>query len=260
MRVAGPRRATAALFAACVAAHNLTASHPSARPLAFAARARDASEAAHLAAGVARCLVVGTSLGGNVAGLLAFRRPDLVAGLLVHGCTTNFASPEIRALFDLPKVFERQEQIYGGYAFPQELMAASMKQEQTASKTCPSTVALREALWKICIQETRLNRFSFNHFLVELHGVDGRPGSHATHAGFGSVDDVRILQPDYDLKRPGQHPLEFFDKQRLQAHRRPGQSSLTFEIIPDAGHYWNLEYPLLYAQKVREMARDVFAM
>ncbi|KAK7248133.1 hypothetical protein SO694_00080119 [Aureococcus anophagefferens] len=210
--------------------------------------------------GVAECLVVATSLGGNVAGLLAATRPDLVAGLFLHGCTTDFSAPEIHAKFgDLNKIFDRQEAIYGDMKFPQEVMAASMKQEQTASKKDAATAALRNDLWRTCIQETRLNRFSFNHFLVELHGVDGRPGSAATHAGFGDVDDVRIMQPDYDLKPPGQHPLEFWDRQRLNSHRTPGQPPLKFEIVEDAGHYWNLEYPLMYAQRVRDMALDVFA-
>lgn len=67
------------------------------------------------------------------------------------------------------------------------------------------------------------------------------------------------MQPDYDLKPPGQHPLEFWDRQRLNSHRTPGQPPLKFEIVEDAGHYWNLEYPLMYAQRVRDMALDVFA-
>ena len=100
---------------------------------------------------------------------------------------------------------------------------------------------------------------SFNHMMPELYGGDGAPGSAATHAGFGFVDDVRIVQPDVDLKPPGQHPLEFWDKQRLNGHRAPGQPPITFEVVDKAGHYWNLEYPLLYARRVREMARDVFA-
>ncbi|KAH8060125.1 serine aminopeptidase [Aureococcus anophagefferens] len=116
--------------------------------------------------GVAECLVVATSLGGNAAGLLAATRPDLVAGLFLHGCTTDFSAPEIHAKFgDLNKIFDRQEAIYG------------------------------------------------------------------------------------DMKFPG----------ALNSHRTPGQPPLKFEIVEDAGHYWNLEYPLMYAQRVRDMALDVFA-
>ncbi|KAH8043501.1 hypothetical protein JL720_17384 [Aureococcus anophagefferens] len=99
--------------------------------------------------GVAECLVVATSLGGNVAGLLAATRPDLVAGLFLHGCTTDFSAPEIHAKFgDLNKIFDRQEAIYGDMKFPQEVMAASMKQEQTASKKDAATAALRNDLWR----------------------------------------------------------------------------------------------------------------
>jgi hypothetical protein len=133
-----------------------------------------------------------------------------------------------------------------------------MKQEQTASKGDAATKAWREQLWAACIVETRLNIKSFNHMLPELHGAGGAPGSAATHAGFGFVEDVRIVQPDVDLKPPGQHPLEFFDRQRLAAHRKPGQPPLVFEIVDDCGHYWNLEYPLRYVRQVREMAHDVF--
>ena len=118
-------------------------------------------------------------------------------------------------------------------------------------------VALRNDLWKVCVEDTQLNRWSFNEFLLELHGIDGRPGSAATHAGIGRVDAVRILQPEYDLGF--QHPLEEADRRRLAGHRAPGQPPLTIEIVPDAGHYWNLEYPLSYAQRVRDMALDVFA-
>lgn len=215
----------------------------------------------HLARlGVRRALVVGTSLGGNVAGYLAARRPDLVAGLFVHGCTTDFSSKEITKFFDIPKILERNAVIYQGYERPWEILAASMKKEQTAARSDAPTKFWREALWTAYISETRLNIYSFNHMLPELHGVGEAPGSAATHAGFGFVEDVRILQPDVDLKPPGQHPLEFFDRQRLANNRRPGQGPLVFEIIEDCGHYWNLEYPLLYLRKVREMAHDVFGL
>lgn len=64
--------------------------------------------------GVRRALVVGTSLGGNVAGLLAARFPKLAAGLFVHGCTTDFSSPEIRKKFDLDKIFVCRAAFFSG--------------------------------------------------------------------------------------------------------------------------------------------------
>ena len=81
----------------------------------------------HLAdLGVTSCLAVGTSLGGNVAGLLAATHPNLVAGLFLHGCTTDFSAPENRAApEELDRIFARQEKIYSGHKKPEVFMAAT---------------------------------------------------------------------------------------------------------------------------------------
>lgn len=172
-----------------------------------------------------RALVAGLSLGGYVSMELASRHPDLLAGLVLSGCSVNFTGLSGLYLTTVGRLMRRGV-----------LRQSRARAEQKTRRLFPPALAdVAEAQLQAGVYPDALGQ-SF----VETAGRD-YVALLAQFPGPGL-----LLNGDRDT------PSRRGEARFLAAMQR-GQA----QVIQDAGHACNLDQPAAYNRAVREFARAI---
>jgi pimeloyl-ACP methyl ester carboxylesterase len=193
-------------------------------PFTMAAAAASVADIVERHAG-GRAMVAGLSLGGYVAIELAASRPDLVAGLVLSGCSVNFTGA-LGAYLKLVSALMRR-----GW-----LVQSRAQAEKKTRRLFPPALA--------DVAEAQLSAGVFPDALgpafAELSGRDFA-GRLASYRGPGLILNGAA---DRAVRRGAA---------RFAASLNPGR----VELIDNAKHACNLDQPEAYNRAVRRFARDI---
>ena len=193
-------------------------------PFTFAAAVQTLAELIRQEA-QGRALVAGLSLGGYIAIELAHHHPDLVAGLVLSGCSLNFTGP-----------LGLYIKIVSGWMQRGWIKQSQAQAEEKTQRMFPPELAdvaeaqLRDGVYPAVLGPS----------FAEMAGVDFS----APLAGYPGP--VLILNGEKDsASRRGET--------KFLASLRQGRA----QVVPGAGHACNLGKPDAYNQAVRDFAASI---
>jgi len=194
------------------------------RPFTFATAAESLADVIQQHAR-SRALVVGLSLGGYVAMELAHRSPNLVAGLVLSGCSLNFDGLLGRYLK------------FASWLMQRGWLKLSMEQSEARVKRM-FPPALADAA------EEQLRAGVYPHALGPSYAEMAGKDFSVMLAGFSGPSLILNGERDSSTRRGEAIFLSAAQQGRVQT-------------IPGAGHACNLDQPEKYNQAVREFAQSI---
>lgn len=182
--------------------------------------------------GVRTAVLVGMSLGGYTAMELARRRPELVRGILLSGCTMDFTAATPAHL--------KKAAIAEDYE-------AKMLRGRTDLGTDYDNQDYKDAVWDYSIRKPGTTPMNMFHCFVDWDVNCSRyqHGVRCTSA------PVLVTVPATEVDGP----FHSVDNADMLAARCNG----SVEIVDRVGHLWNVEDPDAFSSRLRTFAKNCFA-